>query len=140
MKGELRARAGRQKPARRREPRSGERTHGPQHQVKPAASTNSQSGGRAAHVTAKATSVRGAPKPVVDSGGVEGAARVAGEVRNTRDPSAQPQSRRGGSYTPTAKLSAVQRESEGIVVRAEQRVVQEGSSPSGARMRRSTGP
>ena len=37
-------------------------------------------------------------------------------VRNARGPSAQPQSRQGGSYKPKAKSSAAQRESEGIVV------------------------
>jgi RNA-directed DNA polymerase len=49
-------------------------------------------------------------------GGVWGAARVHGEERNTRDPSAQPASRQRGSYKPTAKTSAAQRESEGTVV------------------------
>jgi hypothetical protein len=72
MKGEFHARAGRQKPARRQLSPSGERAHGPQHQVKPAASTHEQSGGRAAHVTAKATSIGGVPKPAIGSGGVEG--------------------------------------------------------------------
>jgi RNA-directed DNA polymerase len=41
---------------------------------------------------------------------------VQGEARNTGDPSAPPSSGRGGSYKPKAKSSAVQRESEGIVV------------------------
>ena len=41
---------------------------------------------------------------------------MSGEARNTRDPSAQPVSGRGGSYKPKAKSSAVQRESEGIEV------------------------
>lgn len=41
---------------------------------------------------------------------------MQGEARNTRDPTAQPESGRGGSYKPKAKSSAVQRESEGIVV------------------------
>ncbi len=41
---------------------------------------------------------------------------MQGEARNTRDPSAQPQSRQGGSYKPKAKSSAAQRESEGTVV------------------------
>lgn len=41
---------------------------------------------------------------------------MQGEVRNTRDPSAQPSSRKGVSYKPKAKSSAVQRESEGTVV------------------------
>jgi Tfp pilus assembly protein FimV len=116
MKGDFHARAGRRKPVRQRQLRNGGQAHGPQHQVKPAASTELQSGGRAAHVTAKATSSAGAPKPVNDSGGVWGAARVQGEVRNTRDPSAQSRSRQGGSYKPKAKSSAAQRESEGRVV------------------------
>lgn len=60
--------------------------------------------------------MRGVPKPCIDSGGVWGAARVQGEVRNTRDPSAQPSSGQGGSYKPKAKSSAVQRGSEGTVV------------------------
>jgi RNA-directed DNA polymerase len=96
--------------------RSREQAHGPQHQVKPAASTDEQSGGRAAHVPAKATSSVGVPKPALDTGGVWGAARVQGEARNTRDPSAQSSSRQGGSYKPKAKSSAAQWESEGIVV------------------------
>jgi len=41
---------------------------------------------------------------------------VQGEARNTGGPSAQPQSRQGGSYKPKAKSSTAQRESEGIVV------------------------
>lgn len=53
---------------------------------------------------------------MVGSGGVRGAARVSGGARNTRDPSAQPLSGRGGSYKPKAKASPVQRESEGIEV------------------------
>jgi len=116
MKGDLHTRAGRQEPVRQRELRSGEPARGPQHQVKPAASTHLQPAGRADHVTAKATSIVGVPKPATDCGGVEGAARVQGEVRNTRDPSALPLSGQGGSYKPKAKSSAVQRESEGIVV------------------------
>ena len=101
---------------RRREPRSGEQVRGPQHEVKPAASTEKQFGSRAAHVTAKATSGARAPKLVAGPGGVEGAARVQGEERNTRDPSLQPQSRQGGSNKPKAKSSAAERESEGTVV------------------------
>lgn len=116
MRGESRARAGRQKPVKRREPLSGGRSHGPQHKVKPAASTNAQPRGRAAHITAKATPEAGVPKPVSGSGGVGGAARVSGEARNTRGPSAQSVSGQGGSYKPKAKSSAVQRESEGTVV------------------------
>ena len=114
--GDFHARAGRQKPVRRQLPRSGEQARGPQHEVKPAASTEEQSGGRAAHVTAKATPAAPVPKRAVGSGGVWGAARVQGGVRNTRNPSAPPSSRQGGSYKPKAKSSAAQRESEGIVV------------------------
>ena len=107
-------RAGHQEPLRR------EQERGPQHHVKPAASTDLQWGSRAAHVTAKATSI--APQSgdarAMGSPGVGGAARVQGEERNTRGPSAQPASGHGGSYKPTAKSSAAQRESEGVVVPA----------------------
>jgi hypothetical protein len=116
LEGDLHARAGCQKSVKQRKLRSGEQVHGPQLEVKPAASTELQPGGRAAHVTAKATSSTGIPKPVIDSGGVWGAARVPGEARNTRDPSAPSSSRQGGSYKPKAKSSAAQRESEGRVV------------------------
>ena len=115
-KGDRHIRAGYQKSGRWREPLNGERTCGPQHEVKPAASTDKQPGGRAAHFTAKATLSAGVPKPVSSSGGVWGAARMSGEERNTRDPSAWPPSRQGGSYKPRAKSSTAQRESEGIVV------------------------
>jgi len=84
--------------------------------VKPAASSEPQSGGRAAHVTAKATPTARAPERVVGPGGVWGAARVRGEARNTRDPSAQPSSGHSEPYKPKAKSVAAQRESEGLVV------------------------
>ena len=82
------ARAGCRKPLRR------EQARGPQLNVKPAASTDLQS----------------------ELGGVWGAARVQGEVRNTRDPSARPESGQAGSYKRNAKSSGGQRESEAIVV------------------------
>jgi hypothetical protein len=126
VRGDLQARAGYHMPVSWREPLSGERTRGPQHEVKPAASTESQPAGRAAHFTAKATSQAREPRLVGDCGGVWGAARVSGEAWNTRDRSARPWSWRGASYKPKAKANTVQRESEGIVVCAEQRVVQEG--------------
>ncbi len=88
--------------------RAGEQVRGPQHEVKPAASSHPQSEGRAAHVTAKAT-----PKGL---GGVEGAARVQGSTRNAREPSAQPLSRLGASYKSKTKAGTAQRKSEGIVV------------------------
>ncbi len=113
---DLRARAGRQEPVRWRKPRSGEQALGPQHKVKSAASTEKQFGGRAAHVTAKATSVSRVPKRDAGSGGVGEAARVHGEVRNSRGPSAQPSSRRGCSYKAKPKSKPVQRESEGTIV------------------------
>src|SRR6266545_3899396 len=106
------AEAGRQEPLRRKQQR------GPQHEVKPAASTDLQRESRAAHVTAKAkfrTPQSGGTRER-DLSGVWGAARVEGEVGNTRDPSARSLSRQGGSYKPKAKSSAVQRKSEGIVV------------------------
>jgi hypothetical protein len=110
------ARAGRQKPARRRKPCNGEQARGPQHEVKPAASTHLQPAGRAAHVTAKATPLAHEPKRAGGCGGVGGAARVQGQVWNVRGPSAQPESGRASSYKPKAKSSRVQRQSEGIVV------------------------
>ena len=95
----------------------GERVHGPQHEVKPAASKDEQSESRAAHVTAKATSVGGRdPEPSVDLGGVGGAARGHGDARNTRGPSARLSSQRAESYKSKTKSARVQRESEGIVV------------------------
>jgi hypothetical protein len=84
--------------------------------VKPAASSESQSGSRAAHVTVKATSAALGPKRAAGSGGVWGVARTDREVRNTRDPSSQPSSRQAVSYKPRAKSSGAKRESEGIVV------------------------
>ncbi len=114
--GDLRARAGRRKPVRRLLPRSGEQARRPQHQVKLAASTEEQFGSRAAHVTAKATSVAPVPKGAAGPGGVRSAACVQGKARNTRGPSASPSSGQGGTYKPKAKSCAVQRESEGIIV------------------------
>jgi hypothetical protein len=116
VEGDLCARAGCQKPVRRREPRSGEQARGPQHHVKPAASTQLQPAGRAAHVTAKATSLAQEPKRAGGCGGVWGAARVQGQVWNVRGPSARPESGRACSYKPRAKSRRAQRESEGIVV------------------------
>ena len=110
------ARAGCRKSDRRREQHEGERVRGPQHEVKPGASTEKQSGSRAAHFTAKATSVIRDSERATGPGGVRGAARVQGEARNARDPSAQPSSGQGGSYKPKAKASVGQRESEGTVV------------------------
>jgi RNA-directed DNA polymerase len=112
------SRAGRQEPVRRREPCSGEQARGPQHQVKPAASTEKQCESRAAHVTAKATlNAPGSGQIRAWSlAGVEGAARVQGEARNTRDPSGQPESGTSASHKPKVKASAAQRESEGTVV------------------------
>lgn len=109
--GDLHARAGRQEPT-----SGGEQARGPQHEVKPAASTHLQPAGRAAHVTAKATSPGRVPKRAGDCGGVGGAARVQGVERNTRDPSARPGSGQARSYKPKAKSGRAQRESEGIVV------------------------
>lgn len=104
--------------ARCQEPLRREPVRGPQHQVKPAASSESQSERRAGHVAAKTTS--GAPQSgdarAPELGGVWGAARGHGAERNTRGPSARPGSGQRGSYKPTAKSSRAQRESEGTVV------------------------
>jgi RNA-directed DNA polymerase len=53
---------------------------------------------------------------VAGLGGVEGAARVHGEERNTRGPSAPPWSRQSAPYKPTVKAGRAQRASEGTVV------------------------
>jgi hypothetical protein len=86
--------------------------------VKLAASSDLQPERRASHVRAKTTS--GAPQSgdvrAQELGGVWSAARGHGVDRNTRDPSAQPESGQRGSYKPPAKASAAQRESEGTVV------------------------
>ena len=110
------AEAGCRKRASRREPISEERVREPQHEVKPAASKQSQPGGRADHLAGKATSATRALEHVVDPGGVGGAARVQGSIRNTRDPSAPPSSRLGGSNRPRAKAPIAQRKSDGAIV------------------------
>jgi RNA-directed DNA polymerase len=109
-------RAGRQKPMRRQEPRSGKRSHGPQHEVKPAASTELQTDSRAAHFTAKAKSGVQESERAPGVGGVRGAARGEGTVRNTRDPSSRSKSGQAVAYKPKAKSCRGERESEGIVV------------------------
>jgi len=108
--------AGRRKPVRQRRLLSGEQARGPQHEVKPAASTEEQSGGRAAHVTAKATLDAPVPERASGSSGVRGAARVQGGTLNSGGPSARPSSRRACPYKSETKSERVQRESEGIVV------------------------
>jgi hypothetical protein len=106
------ARAGCRKSPRR------EQARGPQHQVKPAASSDLQSESRAGHVAAKATYDALLSGGVRASclGGVGGAAREHGVRWNTRGPSAQPWSGQRDLYKPTAKASRAQRESEGIVL------------------------
>jgi len=107
------AQAGCQEPLRRKPAR------GPQHHVKPAASTDLQPESRAGHVTAKATSaVSQSGDHAAGLGGVRGVARVHGDERNTRGPSARPWSGQSASYKPMAKSSRAQRESEGVVVPA----------------------
>src|SRR6266850_1574406 len=104
--------AGCQEPLRR------EPVRGPQHEVKLAASTDSQSERRTGHVAVKTTSraPQSGDARARELGGVRSAARGHGDERNTRGPSARPESGQRGSYKPTAKASAAQRESEGTVV------------------------
>ena len=61
-------------------------------------------------------SVAQEPERAAGPGGVRGAARVQGDVRNTGDPSRLPLSGQGGSYKARPKSSAAERESEGAVV------------------------
>ncbi len=123
------ARAGCQEPLRR------EQVRGPQHEVKPAASTDSQPESRAAHVTVKATSPapRSGGVRAGGLGGVGGAARGHGEGRNTRGPSARPGSGQRGSHKPKVKAGAAQRDSEGAIVlrRAVQQNAAGGKGPCG---------
>ncbi len=100
----------------RREPLRREQVRGPQHEVKPAASKDSQREGRAAHVTAKATSTARESGWAGDFSGVEGAARGQGEERNTRGPSAWRQSPQVAPYKPKVKGADAQRKSEGSTV------------------------
>ena len=104
--------------ARRQEPvHNGRQGRGPQHEVKLAASTDTQSGSRAAHFTVKATSSTSKSEAIdEDSRGVQSAARVQGEARNTGDPSAQLQVRSTQLDQADGQAIAVQRKSEGIVV------------------------
>jgi hypothetical protein len=104
--------------ARRREPvNNGRQGRGPQHDVKLAASTDRQSGSRAAHFTAKATSATRRSEAIVDdSRGVGSAARVQGEARNTGDPSARFEVTNTRSDQADGQARVVQRKSEGIVV------------------------
>ncbi len=108
------AQAGCQEPPRR------EPVRGPQHHVKPAASSHLQPESRAGHVAAKATSAVpwSGGACAAGLGGVGGAARGHGVERNTRGPSARPESGQRGSHKPMAKTSPAQRESEGTVVAA----------------------
>ena len=106
------AEAGRRKPLRR------EQERGPQHQVKPAASTEKQCGSRAEHVAAKATFAvrKSEAAPAASPAGVWGAARAQGSMGNRRDPSARPRSGQSGAYKPKVKSRRAQRESEGVVL------------------------
>lgn len=84
--------------------------------MKPAASSETQSESRAQHVGAKATPAARESGWAEGLGGVEGAARAEGEVRNTRDPSRRPTLGEGRAYKPKAKAHGGERESEGAVV------------------------
>lgn len=95
-----------------------EQERGPQHKVKPTASSQLKWGSRAAHTTAKAKSDahKTETASAMGSSGVWGAARVQGHARDAGDPTGQPESGQGRSYKPKVKASGVQRESEGAKV------------------------
>src|SRR5579859_7623271 len=99
------------------EPLRREPARGPQHYVKPAASSDLQPESRVDHCATKATSaVSQSGDHAAGLGGVWGAARVHGGERNTRGLSAQPGSGRRRSYKSPTKASAAQQMSEGTVV------------------------
>jgi hypothetical protein len=106
------AQAGCRKPLRRKQAR------GPQHQVKPAASTHLHPKSRAAHVTAKA--ILRATDPEVHARAIlagYGEQHACTERCGTREARLLPPSvGRAGSYKSKTKSSGAQRESEGIVV------------------------
>jgi RNA-directed DNA polymerase len=110
------AEAGFRKRASQQELISEKQARGPQHEVKPAASTEEQSESRAGHFAVKATSTTRAPEHDVGLGGVGGAARVQRSSRNTRDPSAPPSSWLGDANRPSAKGGTAQRKSDGVIV------------------------
>ena len=56
---------------------------------------------------------------------------MQGSVRNRRGPTAQPSSGPGASYKPKAKGTAVQRESEGIVIPVKAVKAAGGKGPCG---------
>jgi len=127
-------RAGRQRPG------SAGSNEAGRNKVNTSASTNYQPKGvregRAAHVTAKATDSSLDSERLLDLSGVGVVARFDRWAWNRRDPTRPPTSGKDCSYKAGwLKSSRVGRESEGPIVCAEQRVAQEGSSPSGARMR-----
>jgi len=100
------------------EPLRREQDGGPQHQVNPAASTHTQWGSRAAHVTAKAMSAarKTGEESAGGSPGVWGAERRQGTVGNRRDPSGRSESGQSVPYKPKVKSAAAQRESEVVTV------------------------
>jgi group II intron reverse transcriptase/maturase len=101
--------------ARRREPSDGRQGRGPQHEMKLAASKDLQRDSRVDHLATEATSPTNRSEMIFeDLSGVERAARVHGEARNTGDPAARPWQRE--SMRPGARATAVQRKSEGIIV------------------------
>lgn len=72
-------------PVRQREPHSGEQARRPQHEVRPAASTQLQPAVQGDHVAAKATSLAQEPKRAGGRGSVGGAARGK-DRRGAREP------------------------------------------------------
>jgi len=73
-------------------------------------------GGRAAHVTVKATDTVPIPEWTVDAPGVRRRARGEGSTGNRRDPTRRPTLGEGGAYKPSAKWRRAGRESEGLIV------------------------
>jgi hypothetical protein len=106
------AQAGCRKPLRRKQAR------GPQHQVKPAASTHLQSKSRAAHFTAKAILRVTGPElhacAILAGYGEQHACTERCGTREAR--LCRPAVGQAVSYKPKVKSSGAQRESEGIVV------------------------
>jgi hypothetical protein len=73
-------------------------------------------GGRAVHVTAKATDSVPVPERTLDAPGVGRRARGEGLAGNWRGPPRRSTSGEGGTYKPKVKWCRAGRESEGLVV------------------------
>ncbi len=84
--------------------------------LQPRESGAERRGGRAGHVTVKATDSVRVPEWALDASGVGRRARGEGSAGNRRGPPRRPTSGEGDAYKPSAKWCRAGRESEGFIV------------------------